>query len=66
MTLLAVKAEDFQNPVLQEIYAAWVPQKREAVERILTLAQEEGYTGEQLEAMKNTISQYAKIYEFDF
>lgn len=65
-TLLAVKPEDFSHPVLQEIYREWEPQKKEAAERILTMAQEEGFDEATIDEMRQTLKQYAEIYEFDF
>lgn len=65
-TLLAIKSSDFWHPVLQEIYSKWAPQKREAAERIISLAREEHIDEIIIDQMKHTLQQYAKVYEFDF
>jgi len=65
-TLLAVKSKDFKHPVLQELYKERIPQKKEAIERILSLAVEENIDAETIQAIKETLKQYSQIYEFDF
>lgn len=65
-TLLAVKAEDFSHPLLQEIYREWSPEKAAAAQRIITLAQEEGIDEQTIEKMKQTLEQYSELYQFDF
>lgn len=65
-TLLAVKSSDFWYPVLQKIYSERAPQKREAAERIISLAREEHISEIIIEQMKHTLQQYAQVYEFDF
>lgn len=65
-TLLAVKSKDFAHPVLQELYKEWIPQKKQAVERILSLAKEENIDEATIAQIKKTLQQYSTIYEFDF
>ncbi len=65
-TLLAVKASDFWHPVLQKIYKERSPQKKEAAQRIISLAREEHIDEATITKMKETLQQYAIAYEFDF
>lgn len=65
-TLLAIKASDFWHPILQKIYSEWAPQKREAAQRIISLAREEHIDESIITQMEKTLHQYAIAYEFDF
>lgn len=65
-TLLAIKASDFWHPVLQKIYNERAPQKREAAQRIISLAREEHIDESIITQMEETLHQYAIAYEFDF
>ncbi len=65
-TLLAIKASDFWHPVLQKIYKERAPQKREAAQRIISLAREEHIDESVITQMEETLHQYAIAYEFDF
>lgn len=65
-TLLAIKASDFWHPILQKIYSEWAPQKREAAQRIISLAREEHIDESIITQMVKTLHQYAIAYEFDF
>lgn len=40
-TLLAVKKEDFEHSVLQEIYAERAPEKKHAADHIVQVARDE-------------------------
>ncbi len=56
LTLLALKPEDFNHPVLQAAYREWCAKpKLDVVERILFLAQEEGYDSQKI---KQVIERY--------
>lgn len=65
-TLLAIKASDFWHPELQKIYSERAPQKREAAQRIISLAREEHIDESIITQMVKTLHQYAIAYEFDF
>lgn len=65
-TLLAVKKEDFKNPVLQEIYAERAPEKKHAADHIVQVARDEWFDSQTIEQIKQTLTDYSEIYDFDF
>jgi hypothetical protein len=51
---------------LQAIYAEWAPEKKHAADHIVQVARDEWFDSQTIEQIKQTLKDYAEIYEFDF
>jgi len=61
LAMFLLSPQDFSHPVLQEAYRSWEKGKREAMERILTIAQKEvGLKGETLRTFLRVIDEWKK------
>jgi hypothetical protein len=62
LALLSMAPTDFSHPVLAGTYAEWAKNKHEAVEEIIIIAEEEGYSKEDVAEMRQLLTDYAEHF----
>jgi hypothetical protein len=65
LALLSMSKDDFAHSVLAGTYDEWAKTKHRAVEEILIIAREEGFSHEDIAEMTDLITAYAKHFHID-
>ncbi len=65
LSIIAIRPEDFQHPIVQDAYRRWSePKKQQVVERILALADEIGETPENIREITDIIRWYRERFGY--